>query len=206
VVDPRTRFRWYVLAAVVSFLYADAGHVAGALTGTAVTPLPAEELAFDFGVTLFVAGSLEEFGWRGFAQVRLHELHNATLVAALIGALWATWHVPLMMLGAGNFSSPADYVLMSIGISIVYGWLYNSTSGALPVVMVAHAASNMPGILRTTGAVPAVVEQLPVSPGAVFTLLVATVVVSYAGSEELVKDKLPEVPGRSEGRDAATAD
>ncbi|WP_135363778.1 CPBP family intramembrane glutamic endopeptidase [Halosimplex halophilum] len=207
----RVGAHWYVLGVAIVMLRTDIGAAVAALSGAGIA-VQADgwqlyAMAFNFLVTLFFAGALEEFGWRGFAQVRLQKRYDATLVSALIGVVWAVWHVPLMLIGVGDFVGPTDYVVMAVGSSVVYSWLYNSTNGVLPVVMVAHAASNMPGVLRATGDVPAIVDRFPIGPSALFALSVVAAVVWYAGSDDLSRDgPLPDVPGRGDREAAATAD
>lgn len=53
------------------------------------------------------------------------------------------------------------YLVLTVGMSIILGWLYNTTGGSLPVVMVTHAASNMAAILAVSGPLPDLVESLP---------------------------------------------
>jgi membrane protease YdiL (CAAX protease family) len=95
-----------------------------------------------------IAGSLgEELGWRGFAQPVLQQRYRAVHASIIIGVLWATWHE----WGALAPGGPARVTTVDltqtfvrlISTAIVYGWLFNTTRGSLPVVMVAHAAHNI---------------------------------------------------------------
>ncbi len=46
-------------------------------------------------VGILLGGPLEEeFGWRGFATVRLQERHSALTTAIIVGILWGLWHLP----------------------------------------------------------------------------------------------------------------
>jgi uncharacterized protein len=89
----------------------------------------------------------EELGWRGFAQPRLQNRVGALWAAVIVGVLWSTWHLwPLLVPGGAKLFVPSDvaqtYVRL-ISTAVIYAWIYNSTGGSLPVVIVAHAAHNI---------------------------------------------------------------
>jgi membrane protease YdiL (CAAX protease family) len=91
----------------------------------------------------------EEFGWRGYLQIRL--LSERPLLAAVAtGLIWGVWHYPFFFLnafGAANQMSalvllvfPANTVLLSI----IFGWLRQKT-GSVWAPSLAHAATNSIG-------------------------------------------------------------
>ena len=105
------------------------------------------------GAVPFVSGAAlvpplgEEFSWRGFAQPRLQSRIGALWAAVIVGTLWSTWHLwPLVVPGGAKLFLPSDvaqtYVRL-ISTAVIYAWIYNSTGGSLPAVMVAHAAHNI---------------------------------------------------------------
>jgi membrane protease YdiL (CAAX protease family) len=94
----------------------------------------------------------EEFGWRGYLQVRL--LSRRPLLAAVAtGLIWGAWHYPLNLRGynfpghpiAGLIVFPVSTVLLSI----VFGWLRLRT-GSVWATSLAHAATNAMGGSLTT--------------------------------------------------------
>jgi membrane protease YdiL (CAAX protease family) len=89
----------------------------------------------------------EEFGWRGFAQPRLQSRIGALWAAVIVGTLWSTWHLwPLVVPGGAKLYLPSDVAqtyIRLISTAVIYAWIYNSTRGSLPAVMVAHAAHNI---------------------------------------------------------------
>ncbi|RDI69605.1 CPBP family intramembrane glutamic endopeptidase [Halopelagius longus] len=193
----RVGVRWYLLGVALVMVGDDAGAIAAFLLGSDVTvALGGWQLysaLFNFLVTLLVAGALEEFGWRGFAQARLQRRYDAALVSVGVGLVWVAWHVPLMVMSLGSFADPINYTVLMAAKSVLLGWLYNKTGGALPVVMVTHAAGNMPGFLTVTGETPPLLATSPLSASALFTLAVAVVIVWYAGSETLTRSgSLPD--------------
>lgn len=193
----RAGLHWYVAGTGVMMLGTEFETVVAALLGgdVAVPAAPVGQYLFVFAVTLFLAGALEELGWRGFLQPRLQRRFGALPASVGVGAVWGLWHVPMILAGAGEFTVFWEYVLNVVTVSVVLGWLYNSTDGALPVVMVTHASHNMPPVGTPTGDAPAVFSVL--SGDAVFYLCCALLVTLYAGSQTLTRGgRLPDVPGR----------
>lgn len=157
----RVEPRWYLLAVGIPLLWQDglamsAVHVA---SGGSVVVLasPWWHYVANFLVVLFLAGSLEEFGWRGFAQPRLQERSSALTAAIVIGVLWALWHLPLFYLHDVSAYDPSgywtSYVPHLVLEAVVLAWLYNSTGGSLLVPMLAHAMGNLPPAVSPVGAV-----------------------------------------------------
>ncbi|MDZ5811648.1 type II CAAX endopeptidase family protein [Halorubrum sp. AD140] len=197
----RVGLKWYLIALTVPILCTDLDNVAalalGAEVGRAETPLVLYLL--NFLVVLVFAGALEEFGWRGFLQTRLQQRYSALATTVFIGFVWAVWHIPLYFV-IDHAYDPANlgpYVLYAMAASVIFGWLYNSTDGGLLVVMIAHAAGNMPPYLTVTGDRPAIVETVPISEFAY--VLGAILVVWYAGAQTLSRDRsMAPIPSQSE--------
>jgi len=90
----------------------------------------------------------EEFGWRGYLQIRLFA-ERPTLAAVATGIIWGLWHLPIIFRGDefhGDSSAAAIAVFCvgTIMISIIFGWLRHR-SGSVWVTSLAHAATNMIG-------------------------------------------------------------
>jgi len=110
------------------------------------------------GLYFVIFGSLfaEEPGWRGFAQPRLQTRYGALSASIIVGVLWSTWHL-WYVITPGGFSNvtavdtAATYVRL-ISTAIVYAWMYNSTSGSLFIVMLAHVGHNLAASLIPTPA------------------------------------------------------
>ena len=173
--------------------------VAVVLGGDVTVPAaPLRSYVITFGVTLFLAGALEELGWRGFLQPRLQQRFSAVAASMCIGFVWGLWHIPMILASAGDFTVFWEYMLNVVVQSVILGWLYNNTKGALPVVMVTHASHNMPPIgTPTTTALP-VFDLL--SGDAIFYVCCALLITLYAGTQTLTRDRtLPDIPGRIGG-------
>ena len=126
-------------------------------------------IAVEFVRIFFLGGPLgEEIGWRGFALPRLQATRTAFDASVLLGVIWGLWHIPLYFVsGTGQFETvragtdPAfaigGFVGWTIGLSVLFTWLYNQTRGSLLVVMLFHAAVNLavflPALLGSTGVV-----------------------------------------------------
>ena len=107
-------------------------------------------LPLQFMITALVATPIlwgEEFGWRGYLQVRL--LDDRPLLAAVVtGIIWALWHL-LINLRGYNFPDQAMlgmavFTVSAIMLSIVFGWLRLRT-GSIWSASLAHSATNTIG-------------------------------------------------------------
>jgi hypothetical protein len=147
-------FRFYAYA-----LLLPTGVTAGAhylANGLGVDNLPSSLLPSDLPIPtflvlipnlvlmLFLGGGQEEFGWRGYAQVPLQRLLGFVPGTLVLGAIWGIWHLPLwFMPGEGHAYYPfAAFVLYTISLSLVMGWLYEASGNKLIIPWLTHAMSN----------------------------------------------------------------
>jgi membrane protease YdiL (CAAX protease family) len=89
----------------------------------------------------------EEFGWRGYLQIRLFA--RRPLRAAFgTGLIWGVWHYPLILMGYEYPHYPLlgliVFPVSTILLSIIFGWL-RLRSGSIWSACVAHAATNAIG-------------------------------------------------------------
>ena len=143
----RVRPRWYAVALGGPFLLAFACVTfylaSGGTLPTAVRlPLPIWLLLpiYLIFVGLFAGGLDEELGWRGYALPRLQQRYGALAASLILGVIWAGWHLPNWFLPDSNqaaISFPI-FVAGAVALSIILAWLYNSTSGSLLLVILAH--------------------------------------------------------------------
>lgn len=151
--------RSYLLAIGLPLLLKDGLLVSGVhlLAGGPVelVPSPWWHYVANALVVLFLAGSLEEFGWRGFAQPRLQQRISAFTAALGIGLAWALRHLPLFYLYDVPAYDPAGFWTTYLGSlllsSVLYAWLYNGSGGSLLLPMVAHALGDMPALAAPVG-------------------------------------------------------
>jgi uncharacterized protein len=111
---------------------------------------------FQTGVAPFVIlGSLhslasatgEELGWRGFLVPTLARTMSFGRTALLSGAIWATWHVPLILFADYNAGTPAwfsvpCFAIMVIAIAVPMAWLRLRTRSVWPAAIM-HASHNL---------------------------------------------------------------
>lgn len=189
--------RWYLAGIGFVMIGTEFRTLVAVVSGTSIDipAAPVGSYVVSFGLTLFLAGALEELGWRGFLQPRLQQQYGALMTSVGVAVVWILWHVPMIVAGLGGFTVFWEYAVNLVAISIVFGWLYNNTNGALPVVMLAHASHNMPPIGAPVDSVSPVFDV--VSGDTIFYVACALLVTLYAGSQTLTRDgTLPGIPGR----------
>jgi hypothetical protein len=85
----------------------------------------------------------EEFGWRGYLQIRL--LADKPLWAAVAtGLIWAVWHYPMILMGYLFSGNPLGLLLYPINMcltSVIYGWFQLRSRSVWPASL-AHATGN----------------------------------------------------------------
>jgi uncharacterized protein len=154
-----TRWRvhpiWYIIALLGPFAMAAA---AAALAVASGAPAPRSDAYTDWlaiGATLLstmiIVGLFEELGWRGFALPRLQRRLDALWAALVLGGLWALWHLPELISDPTGQRPPLQFVVWILAQSVIFAWLYNSTNGSLPIVIICHAAINTSGRFMLPG-------------------------------------------------------
>jgi membrane protease YdiL (CAAX protease family) len=144
--------RWAALAYLLPLAYAAVAYGAVWLAG-----LGGVELArFRTPVAMFVVvGSLqsllsatgEELGWRGFLVPALARRTSFGRTALLSGAIWATWHVPLILFADYNAGTPSWYAVpcfaaMVVALAVALAWL-RLRSGSVWPAAILHASHNL---------------------------------------------------------------
>lgn len=94
---------------------------------------------------LLMGGPLnEELGWRGFALPQLQRSYNALLSSLAIGIVWGLWHLPLFWAHVPGYEVlPFHwYLVNTVALSVIFTWVFNSTSGSVLLVILFHATFN----------------------------------------------------------------
>src|SRR5499425_2775074 len=96
------------------------------------------------------AALLEELGWRGFALPRMQARRPAFTASLLLGALWASWHLPLTIamglpLTAAGLTGFLFSLLMLTAWAVLFTWVYNNTNGSLFLMVLLHAVAYITG-------------------------------------------------------------
>ncbi|WP_049620594.1 type II CAAX endopeptidase family protein [Frateuria defendens] len=89
----------------------------------------------------------EEIGWRGYLAPRMTEAFGFTRGALLTGAVWALWHMPILLFADYNSGTPwwfalPCFTLMVLAISVPMAWL-RLRSGSLWPAAILHASHNV---------------------------------------------------------------
>ena len=86
----------------------------------------------------------EEFGWRGYLQLRLLADHPS-VAAVATGVKWSLWHLPLNLRGYNFPDHPIlgmlVFTVSAIMLSIIFGWLRTKT-GSIGSASLGHSATN----------------------------------------------------------------
>ena len=139
---------WWVAVALVSTVALGAVGLSVLLGGQSpdvTVTIPGAVALFIFSLFPGSAGG-EEIGWRGFALPHLQAARSALRASLVLGVVWGVWHLPLYLVGTdirplGLF---VPWVVLAIAVSVIYTWIYNGTGGSLLMVVLFHAASNVP--------------------------------------------------------------
>jgi len=152
----RVRLRWYLVAiGGFALICLSAIVLTNLVRSGANIPFLTEEAASASGVglvlnmvMLFIVTTLvngEEFAWRGFALPRLQARWNALTSSVILGVVWALFHIPLFFTMGGSSQASAsfpDFLISTIGLSILFTWLFNNTQGSVLLAYLLHGAVN----------------------------------------------------------------
>jgi uncharacterized protein len=140
---------WYAVAVLGPFLVL---LLAAAVTMALGAPAPSlagyadvPTLLLTLLSTVVIVGVFEELGWRGYALPVMQRTHSALWSAVVLGAVWAAWHLPELVSDPTGQRPPLPFSVAILAQSVLFTWVYNSTRGALPIVILFHAAINTAG-------------------------------------------------------------
>ncbi len=137
------------------------------------------------GFVLLIGPLAEEIGWRGFLQDHVQAQGRSALAGALVvGVLWWSWHLPLLVL-PGYFDAFArdaptalDLLLNILPASVLYAGVYLGTERSVLAVILFHFMENF------TSEFPGLAEVVrPFRLGVLW--LAVVVVVAWAGPRAL---------------------
>ncbi|WP_214108127.1 CPBP family intramembrane glutamic endopeptidase [Acrocarpospora catenulata] len=111
--------------------------------------LPAPEPRFPVLGTLvaflafFVAGLGEELGWSGYAIDPMQNRWGALPASVLLGLVWALWHLLPLVQAGRSAGWIAWWVVGSVGMRVIFTWIYNNTGKSVFAAALAHGLSNL---------------------------------------------------------------
>lgn len=135
----RIGWMWYLISLVILPGLLGAAFLVYVAFGGDVPPLADEAILEVIGV--FTIGILfnlfENFGWRGYLQEVLQSHYSALVSCAIVGVVWGLWHAPLLLHPEAPFSELSFfwYMVMIVGLAVIFGWVYNSTRSVVPVTI-----------------------------------------------------------------------
>ncbi|MGI9612854.1 MAG: CPBP family intramembrane glutamic endopeptidase [Acidimicrobiales bacterium] len=143
-----------VLYGAAALIAADTNSGAAVLDASMVRTLSIS-LHAGFLVSLLLRGAMgEELGLRGFALPHLQQRTTPRRASLVIGLGWAGWHLPVLV--NTDPISATFIVLLIIGLSFVFTWLFNRSAGSLIPPLLFHGAQNWEEAFETI--FPSIVE------------------------------------------------
>jgi uncharacterized protein len=147
IVHWRVGLGWYAVALLLPVaitlvaLYLTA--LFGGTTPTAADFAGLYTLPLVFLTTTLINGPFtEEPGWRGFLLPRLQSSYSPLVASLIVGVIWASWHLPLLISDPTSQRPPLQFVVLVLAQSVVFTWVYNGTRGSVLLVILMHGAAN----------------------------------------------------------------
>jgi membrane protease YdiL (CAAX protease family) len=124
-----------------------------------------------------LTGLAEEPGWRGFALPRLQVQPGPLVGTAILGVVWAGWHLPNLLFGGWTVESYGLWFVATVASAFLYTWVYNHVAGSLLVMMLLHATINT-GAGLTTWLIPgfAATDRTPLYAATAISMGVVAIV------------------------------
>jgi membrane protease YdiL (CAAX protease family) len=130
---------WGLLLAGIPVLV----YLGAALAGTAgdsPTFTPWYTVLPTLAASLFLAGTVEELGWRGVALPLLQRRLSPLMSGLVLGVAWALWHLPAFAL-SGTVQSAwsfGPYFAGLLALSVIITWFFNVSGGSILVAWLVH--------------------------------------------------------------------
>lgn len=89
---------------------------------------------------MFLAGTVEEIGWRGVALPMLQRRFNPLVSGLLVGVAWAVWHLPAFAM-SGTIQSAwsfGPYFVGLLAVSVIFTSLFNASNGSILIAWLLH--------------------------------------------------------------------
>jgi membrane protease YdiL (CAAX protease family) len=144
--------RWLALAYLLPIVYAGVAYGVVWLTGLGAVDLSRFKTP---AITFLLVGSFqsllsatgEELGWRGFLVPMLARTMSLGRTALVSGAIWATWHMPLIIFadynaGTATWYAALCFAFMVVTFSLPMAWL-RLRSGSVWPAAILHASHNL---------------------------------------------------------------
>jgi hypothetical protein len=146
----KTSFKWYIIAIFLPQVVYLVASVIDSFRGTPFSQPYHNSSAYmaPFVLQTFVLSGIgEEMGWRGYLQKILQKKYNSILTSIFIGAIVATWHLPLFF-QEGDIHAQNSFIyffFLMIAVSFIYTWLMDHTKSVM-IVAIFHTSHTMAGL------------------------------------------------------------
>ena len=210
----RVGFHWYLIAifGVPVVYFVAASLVVGAAPLDALIerwPLLFTSYLPKVLIVFLIVSLWEEIGWMGFALPRLQDRYGPLLASAVLGALWALWHLPAYFgstqvvenkVGLGDLDRLLYLlpllILLAVFTRVVMTWLFNVAMGSVVVVALFHAAFNISNNELVRSFVPEISKMFP-NNGWLYVVLgaLALLLVVLTGGRLSYEPDHAEAPG-----------
>jgi len=142
----RVHWTWYLAAPAILIAFQLGAGLINLALGATLHSLDWSKLWPSMILLIFLGGQWEELGWTAYALPRLQErfADRPFLASAILGALRAIWHLPLMFSGAIPWY---DVLFFSFAFQFIISWLYYRTNGSALIVILFHFTSNILGVV-----------------------------------------------------------
>lgn len=139
-----SRVIWYLPALLLLPVLSVISFVTLRLAGVAI-PTPQISLTTTTGLLLFffIGAVAEELGWSGYATDPLQQRFGALGGAALLGLVWALFHLVALLQTGRSAWWITWWSLGTIATRVLIVWLYNNTGKSVFAAALLHATGNV---------------------------------------------------------------
>lgn len=140
-------------------------------------------------LAISLSGLGEEVGWRGILYPYLKERYGRTKGRIIGGLIWAIWHFPVNMIGAGTlgerFLNLIPYYIMAISLGIILD-IYYVRSKTIWLPAFGHGVIDAVAMITTVFTVSGVetFKFLGPAPTGLFSALIALVIAVWLTKRE----------------------
>jgi membrane protease YdiL (CAAX protease family) len=142
----RIRLKWLIIALILALVIRLTMSIIalglGMISTIHIRPGGPAQFAI-LALILFIFAIPEELGWRGYALPRLLERYSPLAAGLIVGVLWGSLHLALILPGMVNEGAPAfPTVLALVGGSVLFTWLYVNSGGSVLLTTLFHASQS----------------------------------------------------------------
>ena len=148
----------YIIAAVLIFAAIVAASIGtSVLFGGSLEQFSfTEDFSFSIGgssalLTILLASSIEELGWRGYGEDAVGAYHNWFKESIIFGCIWSAWHIPLFWI-AGSYQNSLkemgliyvlNFLISVIPLDFLQTWVYVKNNRSMLATVIFHLFINI---------------------------------------------------------------